>query len=276
MKDMKEYQAELHQRVALECRTQKQQRRRVLALCLPLALCLAVGALTLPPLLKELQKQKSAGELSENMEQDGLPAGNGAKSEGPILAEGGAPAEGQTQQKPPAQDVVETDSSASGKSDGPVDEASGVPADFAFRFTWGCYGVSSYDSESERLVKTSDSTHPEDYVTSLGLDGQQRRRAWLLLSQLDWAGYPAEYDPYNAPDSDSRVASEPSQDLVLWFRAQGEEHSVSCRGICLEGGGIQGYDAKARTFLQVCDRLTELLTGTPEWQALPDYEFYYE
>ena len=275
MKDMKEYQAELHQRVALECRTQRQQRRRMLALCLPLALCLAVGALTLPPLMKELQKQPSAGGLSENMEQDGQPAGTGAQSGGIILAEGGEPTEGQKQQEP-SLDVAETGESSFAEGDGHVDGLSGVPADFAFRFTWGCYGVSSYDSQSGRLVKTSDSTHPEDYVTSLGLDGDQSRRAWLLLSQLDWDSYPAEYDPYNPPEGDSRVASEPNRDLVLWFRAQGEEHSVSCRGICLEGGGVQGYDAKARSFLQACDRLTELLTNTPEWQALPDYEFYYE
>ena len=274
MKDMKEYQAELHQRVALECRTQRQQRRRMLALCLPLVLCLAVGALTLPPLMKELQKQPSAGGLSGLMEQDGQPAGIGAQSGGSILAEGGEPTEGQKQQELSL--VAETGGSSLAEGDGPVGGPSGVPADFAFHFTWGCYGVSSYDSQSGRLVKTSDSTHPEDYVTSLALDGDQSRRAWLLLSQLDWDSYPAEYDPYNPPDSDSRVASEPNRDLVLWFRANGEEHSVSCRGICLEGVGLRGYDAKARSFLQACDRLTELLTETPEWQALPDYEFYYE
>lgn len=274
MKDMKEYQAELHQRVALECRTQKQQRRRMLALCLPLALCLAVGALTLPPLMKELQKQPSAGGLSENMEQDGQPSGTGDQSGGFITA--GGSGQSVTPGREPALDPAKTGGSSLAEGDGPVDGLSDVPADFAFRFTWGCYGVSSYDSQSGRLVKTSDSTHPEDYVASLALDGQQSRRAWLLLSQLDWAGYPPEYDPYNPSDSDSRVASEPSRDLVLWFRANGQEHSVSCRGICLEGGGLRGYDAKARSFLQACDRLTELLTGTPEWQALPDYEFYYE
>lgn len=248
MKDMKEYQAELHQRVELECRTQKQQRRRMLALCLPLVLCLAVGALALPPLLERARTRDPEASPTDALSQHAVSAGDGIQTGGVIPSAGTVPGNGPSE----------------------------VPADFAFRFTWGCYGVSSYDSESGKLVKTSHATHPEDYVAGLTLQGDQRRRAWLLLSQLNWDSYPAEYDPYNPPDSDTRVASEPNRDLVLWFRAEGTEHSVSCRGICLDGAGVRGYDAKARTFLQICDRLTGLLTGTPEWQALPDYEFYYD
>ncbi len=34
-----------------------------------------------------------------------------------------------------------------------------VPADFSFSLTWGCYGISSYDSRTGKLVKTTDATH---------------------------------------------------------------------------------------------------------------------
>lgn len=40
-----------------------------------------------------------------------------------------------------------------------------VPEDFSFALTWNCYGVSSYDSQTGKLVKTTDATNPDDYVT---------------------------------------------------------------------------------------------------------------
>ena len=36
---------------------------------------------------------------------------------------------------------------------------------FSFSLVWNCYGVSSYDSETGRLIKTTDATNPEDYIT---------------------------------------------------------------------------------------------------------------
>ena len=61
---------------------------------------------------------------------------------------------------------------------------------------------------------------------------------------------------------------------VLTLRQNGREITVTCPEICL-GGEAEGYDSAAQAFLRVCDRLTDLLTSTPEWEALPDYEFFY-
>ena len=118
-------------------------------------------------------------------------------------------------------------------------------------------------------------------VHSLAISGNKNAvsdagaAANMLLSALELENYPAEYDPYNPPDAAQRVSSEPSRDLILTLRAEGRETTVSCRGICL-GDVSGGYDERANAFLAVCDRLTDLLTQTPEWQALPDYEFLYE
>ena len=49
-----------------------------------------------------------------------------------------------------------------------------VPEDFAFALTWNCYGVSSYDSQTGRLVKTTDATTPDDYVTYYQLTDQDK------------------------------------------------------------------------------------------------------
>ena len=51
-----------------------------------------------------------------------------------------------------------------------------APEDFSFALTWNCLGVSSYDSATGKLVKTTDATHPEDYVTEYRLTEQERRQ----------------------------------------------------------------------------------------------------
>ena len=50
-----------------------------------------------------------------------------------------------------------------------------IPDNFEFSFTWGCYGISSYDSETGLLVKTSDATKPELYQTTHILTEQDRK-----------------------------------------------------------------------------------------------------
>lgn len=261
MRELNEYTEELHRRVELKVRTQRQHRIRTLAICVPLVLCLTAGALVLLPRLSRQQTDHQAPPDAEN---------SAIGADGAAQADGAAPVEweekGDGVQQDPEDGV--SDQALSG-------DAAEAPADFSFRFVWNCYGISSYDSATGALVKTTDATHPEDYETTLLLTPAQRSEAWSLLSGLDLGRYPGEYDPYNDPASDQRVASEPNRDLILTLRADGKEITVSCRGICL-GGTVQGYDERARAFLRTCDALTELLTGSPEWAALPDYEFFYE
>ena len=52
MKDLNAYTEEVHRRVEVQSRTLDQQRRRTLAICLPLAACVALGALFLPAALR--------------------------------------------------------------------------------------------------------------------------------------------------------------------------------------------------------------------------------
>ena len=271
MKELNEYTEELQRRVDLKVQTRRQHRRRLLAACVPLALVLVLGTALVWP---RLAARFGGEEPRDGLTCEGVIAAGQAPDEIPELA---------TEQK---EALPEPDTGAASTLphdeleliDDPQSEwnAEGIiPSDFSFRFIWGCYGISSYDSESGKLVKTTDATRPEDYVTTHTLTWEERAEAWSLLSALELEHYPADYDPYNAPDAEQRMASEPSRDLVLTLRADGSEITVSCREICL-GGVVRGYDEKARAFLAACDRLERLLTGTPEWKALPDYEFYYE
>ena len=51
------------------------------------------------------------------------------------------------------------------------------PEDFSFSLIWGVYGTSSYNSRTGKLVKTTDATHPEDYVTYMHLSDEARINA---------------------------------------------------------------------------------------------------
>lgn len=253
MKELSEYTDELHRRVELRVQTRRQRRLRTLAVCVPLVLCIVVGTLVVPPVLTRLRGETGPDPAAE--EPDGK---TGAVAAGLL--------DGESSKQEPEDGLSEQDG---------VEGPGEAPEDFSFRFVWGCCGISSYDSRTGELVKTTDATHPEDYVTALTLTEAQRAEVWRLLSALELETYPASYDPYNDPASVQKVSSEPNRDLILTLRADGRETTVSCLGICL-GGVAGGCDERARTFLETCDKLTLLLTGTPEWEALPDYEFLYE
>ena len=153
--------------------------------------------------------------------------------------------------------------------------SSRVPEEpFSFAFTWNTFGISSYDSETGRLVKTSDATHPENYVTTLFFSEEDLSVIRQKLGELDLFSYPDTYDPYNAPDAEQRVVSKPSRTLCLSVRQGDRQKTIYAGGICI--GGTEGYDEKATAFLTFCQWLQKKITDTPEWKALPEYEFFYD
>lgn len=141
-----------------------------------------------------------------------------------------------------------------------------VPADFSFALTWNCYGVSSYDSETGKLIKTTDADNPDDYVTGYELQAWQRAYIYELISTLDANSYPDIYDPGNG-------LSEPSATLILTVRVNGAEKTIKAEHISLH---YVSDNEKGQAFLDACTAISDLLTATKEWKALPDYENLYE
>ena len=150
-----------------------------------------------------------------------------------------------------------------------------VPEDYSFSLTWGVNGVSSYDSSTGKLVKTTDATNPEEYETTYILTEAEQEEILELLSDLDLNAYPEKYDPYNAPNSDQKVMTSPSQDIILVVNLGDEIVEIKAMDIALSGAA-SGYNSDAREFLKAVDRIKAILTTTDEWQALPEYEFLYE
>ena len=144
------------------------------------------------------------------------------------------------------------------------------PADFQFSLTWNTYGISSYDSDTGKLVKTTDATNPEEYVTELHLTGEQKQLIWRAVSMLELDSYPDapdNYDPY------PNVKSEPSQTVILTVTYNGESKTIQAKNIAFGG---ETLTRKAAVFLHVRDVIVSIIQETDEWKALPEYEFYYE
>ena len=142
-----------------------------------------------------------------------------------------------------------------------------VPEDFSFALTWGVYGISSYDSRTGKLVKTKDATNPADYVTYVKLSDEVMELIYKKLRALNVESYPDEYDP------DPMMGSDPSADLILTIRNGDRVKTVTAKDVSLS------YDAlfpKGKRFIDTCLDISDILTDTEEWKALPDYEFYYD
>lgn len=140
-----------------------------------------------------------------------------------------------------------------------------VPEDFSFALTWGVYGISSYDSRTGKLVKTKDATNPRDYVTYVKLSDEVMELIYKKLRALDVESYPDEYYP--------TLGSEPSAELILTVRKGDNVKTITAKDVSLS---YTSPSVKGKRFIDTCLDISDILTATEEWKALPDYEFYYD
>jgi len=148
----------------------------------------------------------------------------------------------------------------------PVSNPAVVPEDFTFALTWNCYGISSYDSQTGKLVKTTDTTNKDDYVTYYQLTDQDKEYIYHLIASLDVGSYPEVYDPQNG-------MSKPSMTLILTVHYNGIQKTIKAENIALS---FISEDEKGQAFLSACEAIRNRLTSTEEWKSLPDYENLYE
>ena len=148
----------------------------------------------------------------------------------------------------------------------PAGNSTDVPEDFSFALTWNVFGISSYDSQTGKLIKTTDTTHPENYVTSYKLTDEEKKHIYTLLTDLDVNSYPDVYDPQNG-------MSEPDATLILTVRMNGKTKTIKAEHISLF---FVSKDEKGQLFLDTCDAISNILMTTEQWKALPDYENLYE
>lgn len=140
------------------------------------------------------------------------------------------------------------------------------PDDFSFALTWNVYGISSYDSETGKLVKTSDTANPEDYTTYCRLSDKDMEYVYNLIASLDVYSYPDVYDPQDG-------FFEPCDRLILTVRVNGEIKTIKAEHI---SDFKPANDEKGQLFIDTCEAIYDLLELTEEWMALPDYPTLYE
>ena len=141
-----------------------------------------------------------------------------------------------------------------------------VPEDFSFALTWNVFGISSYDSQTGKLVKTTDATNPDDYVTYYQLTDADKEYIYNLIVSLDVNSYPDIYDPQNG-------LSAPDATLILTVHINGKTKTIKAEHISLF---FVSKDEKGQLFLDTCEAIGNRLEATEEWKALPDYETLYE
>jgi len=139
---------------------------------------------------------------------------------------------------------------------------------FEFSLTWNTYGISSYDSESGKLVKSSDTSSPDAYVTTYRLTSEEKQKIFELIRRLGIASYPDTYDPHGGT-----LASDPSMTLILSVKTDKINKTVTARNIALT---YTADNEKGQRFLNVCAEIKDILTSTDEWKALPEYEVFYD
>ncbi len=135
-----------------------------------------------------------------------------------------------------------------------------IPKDFSFALTWGVYGISSYDSQTGKLIKTNYVTNPEDYTTYYKLTNEDERYIYDLLTALDVKSYPDVYDPQNG-------FSEPSMTLILTVRINGEVKTIKAEDVSFFPWS---EDEKGQLFIDTCRAISDKLEATEGWKALPD------
>ena len=185
--------------------------------------------------------------------------------------ENGQPADTQkepagTGEQDASPDTGSTDMTDHGDNGETEDTSDDSADDFSFALTWNVYGISSYDSLTGRLVKTTDATNTDDYVTYCKLPEDDLDRIRELIEVLDPDSYPDRYDPGNG-------CSEPSATLILTVRYGERTKTISAEDISLL---YQADNEKGQLFLDTCEKISGILTGTPEWQALPEFERLYD
>ena len=140
------------------------------------------------------------------------------------------------------------------------------PDDFSFSLTWNVYGISSYDSETGKLVKTSDTANPEDYTTYCRLSDKDMEYVYNLIVALDVYSYPDVYDPQDC-------LFEPHDTLILTVRVGDETKTIRAEHV---SDYMPANDEKGQIFLDTCEAISYILELTDEWLALPGYPTLYE
>lgn len=229
MRELNECTAEVFRRSEKRIKERRRTRNRVLICCIPLCLIITIWSVTILPGIAPLTIDKANS--AEEFEAD-------------------------------------NESNACEYFDGSTDfKGLGSINSFTFSLTWDCYGISSYDSKTGKLVKTKHATNPADYITTYQLTTEQKQKIYDLILNLNVTDYPDVYNPHT-----NGLESSPSMTLILSVNTDTVQKTITAADIALT---YEADNREGQKFLSVCKAIQDILTSTEEWQSLPEYEFVY-
>lgn len=136
---------------------------------------------------------------------------------------------------------------------------------FSFCLTWDNFGISSYNSSTGTLIKTWRTTRPDDYITTYHLTEDQKQKIYDLIAGLDILSYPDDY-------SNAEAYTAPFFTIVLSVKTDTVEKTITAENL---PPWYTSMDKQRNRFLVVCKEISDILTATEEWEALPPSEFYH-
>ena len=162
MKTFEERKAEVFRRSKERIHIRRKRRNCILAFCIPLCLMLTIWSVSLFPASPD-----SATNIGGNHAGDWN--SNSAANNG-------------------AMNGIESDQNI-GRNDyldkvNPNNTPTDTADNFSFSLVWGCYGISSYDSETGQLIKTTHATTPADYITTYHLTKAQKQQIFNLINKV--------------------------------------------------------------------------------------------
>ncbi len=137
---------------------------------------------------------------------------------------------------------------------------------FSFSLTWDNFGISSYDSATGTLIKTWRTTRPDDYITTYQLTEEEKLKIYDLIASLDILSYPDDYS------NDEAYTYAPFFTIILSVKTDTVEKTITAENLPPRYASM---NKQKNRFLVVCKEISDILTATEEWEALPPSEFYH-
>ena len=142
-----------------------------------------------------------------------------------------------------------------------------MPEDFTFYVQWGVFGYQSYSSDTGNLVKDIDLAGTGKYNTTYHMPKDELEKAYSIIRKLGIENYPKEISRSELQGSD------PYCTFTIKATINGETYSVTAKQA---SGFDAGRSINARRFLGAVKNLTEIVTSSDEWKALPPVEAIYD
>lgn len=136
-------------------------------------------------------------------------------------------------------------------------------SDFEFSIIWGVNGNTSYNSETNRLIKSNMTADADKYSADLIIFCYERIRIKNIVDSIDLTSYPAEYN------SNEGISGEPSTNFMLSVTENGKATRFSCSNILIY---FESSNEKGQKFLSACKSIINILENTDKWKSLPEDE----